>query len=91
VSENPPAFMHFQVSNTLFLFDRQKSRATQQGLPTPTPAVQAKGPDEDKIKLILERTGYSLDVTTGSYFNILFVFFTLIISQLAKTASSFAV
>ncbi len=24
-----------------------------------------KGPDEDKIKLILDRTGYSLDVTTG--------------------------
>lgn len=25
----------------------------------------AKGPDEAKIKAILERTGYSLDVTTG--------------------------
>ena len=24
-----------------------------------------KGPDEEKIKEILERTGYSLDVTTG--------------------------
>ena len=24
-----------------------------------------KGPDEEKIKLILDRTGYSLDVTTG--------------------------
>ena len=24
-----------------------------------------KGPDEDKIKEILERTGYTLDVTTG--------------------------
>ena len=24
-----------------------------------------QGPDEDKIKLILDRTGYSLDVTTG--------------------------
>lgn len=44
---------------------RQKSRATQQGLPTPAITVQAKGPDEDKIKAILERTGYTLDVTTG--------------------------
>ena len=25
----------------------------------------AKGPDEAKIKAILERTGYALDVTTG--------------------------
>ena len=25
----------------------------------------AKGPDEDKIKEILNRTGYKLDVTTG--------------------------
>ena len=25
----------------------------------------AKGPDEEKIKVILERTGYKLDVTTG--------------------------
>ncbi|XP_062699371.1 heterogeneous nuclear ribonucleoprotein R isoform X17 [Aedes albopictus] len=44
---------------------RQKSRASQQGLPTPAITVQAKGPDEDKIKAILERTGYTLDVTTG--------------------------
>ncbi|CAO1431202.1 unnamed protein product [Diamesa tonsa] len=44
---------------------RQKSRASQQGLPTPPITVQAKGPDEDKIKQILERTGYTLDVTTG--------------------------
>lgn len=44
---------------------RQKSRASQQGVPTPTPTVQAKGPDEEKIKKILERTGYTLDVTTG--------------------------
>ena len=27
--------------------------------------VVAKGPDEDKIKEILNRTGYKLDVTTG--------------------------
>lgn len=44
---------------------RQKSRASQQGLPTPAAPVQAKGPDEEKIKAILERTGYTLDVTTG--------------------------
>lgn len=44
---------------------RQKSRASQQGLPTPTATINAKGPDEDKIKKILERTGYTLDVTTG--------------------------
>lgn len=48
------------------MFVRQKSRACQQGLPTPTTTVQAKGPDEDKIKQILERTGYTLDVTTGN-------------------------
>ncbi|XP_015913423.1 heterogeneous nuclear ribonucleoprotein R isoform X2 [Parasteatoda tepidariorum] len=28
-------------------------------------AVAAKGPDEEKIKAILDRTGYTLDVTTG--------------------------
>ncbi|XP_034130000.1 heterogeneous nuclear ribonucleoprotein Q isoform X6 [Drosophila guanche] len=44
---------------------RQKSRASQQGVPAPATAVQVKGPDEDKIKKILERTGYTLDVTTG--------------------------
>lgn len=44
---------------------RQKSRASQQGIPTPAPTVNAKGPDEEKIKKILERTGYTLDVTTG--------------------------
>lgn len=50
---------------------RQKSRATQQGVATPTPAVLAKGPDEDKIKQILDRTGYTLDVTTGKSATIL--------------------
>lgn len=45
---------------------RQKSRASQQGIPTPAPTVNAKGPDEEKIKTILERTGYTLDVTTGT-------------------------
>nr|NP_001262781.1 syncrip, isoform O [Drosophila melanogaster]AGB96161.1 syncrip, isoform O [Drosophila melanogaster] len=41
---------------------RQKSRASQQGVAAP---ATVKGPDEDKIKKILERTGYTLDVTTG--------------------------
>ncbi|XP_043464584.1 heterogeneous nuclear ribonucleoprotein R isoform X1 [Leptopilina heterotoma] len=40
---------------------RQKSRAGQ-GTGT---ATTPKAPDEDKIKMILERTGYPLDVTTG--------------------------
>lgn len=44
---------------------RQKSRASQQGIPTTTQIIQTRGPDEEKIKQILERTGYSLDVTTG--------------------------
>jgi len=44
---------------------RHKIRASQAGIPTPPAAVQAKGPDKDKIKSILERTGYTLDVTTG--------------------------
>ncbi|GFS43962.1 heterogeneous nuclear ribonucleoprotein Q [Trichonephila inaurata madagascariensis] len=30
-----------------------------------TPAITTKGPDEEKIKAILDRTGYTLDVTTG--------------------------
>lgn len=44
---------------------RQKTRAG----PTAAAAAAAngpiQGPDEEKIKLILDRTGYSLDVTTG--------------------------
>lgn len=46
---------------------RQKSRAGPSGAGGPaTPAlVPAKGPDEEKIKQILDRTGYTLDVTTG--------------------------
>ncbi|KAJ8981558.1 hypothetical protein NQ317_009818 [Molorchus minor] len=44
---------------------RQKSRAgSSVGTSTPAPAP-VKGPDEDKIKQILDRTGYTLDVTTG--------------------------
>lgn len=47
---------------------RQKSRAGSSvaGAAAPAPAP-AKGPDEDKIKQILDRTGYTLDVTTGKY------------------------
>lgn len=44
---------------------RQKSRAGVQGAPVLAVAVPVKGPDEEKIKLILARTGYTLDVTTG--------------------------
>lgn len=44
---------------------RQKSRASQAGIPTPAVTATVKGPDEEKIKAILERTGYTLDVTTG--------------------------
>ncbi|XP_076259466.1 synaptotagmin binding cytoplasmic RNA interacting protein isoform X3 [Rhynchophorus ferrugineus] len=44
---------------------RQKSRAgSSQGSAAPVP-IPAKGPDEEKIKQILDRTGYTLDVTTG--------------------------
>lgn len=46
---------------------RQKSRASQQGVPAPAPTVQVKVPDEEKINKILLRTGYSLDVTTGNW------------------------
>ncbi|XP_032454360.1 heterogeneous nuclear ribonucleoprotein R isoform X24 [Nasonia vitripennis] len=41
---------------------RQKSRA---GQGTGNTSTTPKAPDEDKIKMILERTGYPLDVTTG--------------------------
>nr|CAI5842919.1 unnamed protein product [Callosobruchus analis] len=51
---------------------RQKSRAGAGGSAasggagaTPPAAQPAKGPDEEKIKQILDRTGYTLDVTTG--------------------------
>lgn len=37
-------------------------------MPAPATTVQTKGPDEEKIKKILERTGYTLDVTTGKIF-----------------------
>lgn len=48
---------------------RQKSRAgSSQGPSTPAPPP-VKGPDEDKIKQILDRTGYTLDVTTGEFCN----------------------
>jgi len=41
---------------------RQKTRAGGSG---GSNGSQQQGPDEDKIKSILERTGYTLDVTTG--------------------------
>ncbi|XP_074038962.1 synaptotagmin binding cytoplasmic RNA interacting protein isoform X1 [Leptinotarsa decemlineata] len=45
---------------------RQKSRAGSSVAGTATPApAPVKGPDEEKIKQILDRTGYTLDVTTG--------------------------
>ncbi|CAF4907193.1 unnamed protein product [Pieris macdunnoughi] len=44
---------------------RQKSRAGVQGAPALAASAQVKGPDENKIKQILARTGYTLDVTTG--------------------------
>ncbi|XP_075218942.1 heterogeneous nuclear ribonucleoprotein Q-like isoform X5 [Lycorma delicatula] len=47
---------------------RQKSRGGAGGGPgagISVIGVTPKGPDEEKIKAILERTGYSLDVTTG--------------------------
>ncbi|XP_054265513.1 heterogeneous nuclear ribonucleoprotein Q-like isoform X5 [Macrosteles quadrilineatus] len=48
---------------------RQKSRGgSTSGIGGTTPGSGGnvtKGPDEDKIKAILDRTGYSLDVTTG--------------------------
>ncbi|CAB0008441.1 unnamed protein product [Nesidiocoris tenuis] len=49
---------------------RQKSRGGGGTGPgsagsTTSTSLPAKGPDEDKIKAILERTGYTLDVTTG--------------------------
>ncbi|XP_076372719.1 heterogeneous nuclear ribonucleoprotein R-like isoform X2 [Tachypleus tridentatus] len=41
---------------------RQKSKL---GGSSSSTAATTKGPDEDKIKAILDRTGYTLDVTTG--------------------------
>jgi hypothetical protein len=58
-------FYKFFRLQTFFFKIRQKSRASQAGIPTPAVTATVKGPDEDKIKAILERTGYTLDVTTG--------------------------
>ena len=46
---------------------RQKSRAGAAATNGAAGGVgpQQAGPDEEKIRAILERTGYSLDVTTG--------------------------
>lgn len=55
---------------------RQKTRAGSSvaGAAAPAP-VPAKGPDEEKIKQILDRTGYTLDVTTGkSKFTTCYIF-----------------
>ncbi|KAI5711619.1 hypothetical protein M8J75_001866 [Diaphorina citri] len=44
---------------------RQKSRSGMAGVASTSAVLTLKGPDEEKIKAVLERTGYSLDVTTG--------------------------
>lgn len=60
--------LHFFGTQIRILLDsRQKSRAGVQGAPALSSAVQVKGPDEEKIKQILARTGYTLDVTTGQW------------------------
>jgi len=41
---------------------REKNRMKREGQ---DPTAGMKGPDEEKIKALLERTGYSLDITTG--------------------------
>lgn len=41
---------------------REKNRMKREGQ---DPMAGMKGPDETKIKALLERTGYSLDITTG--------------------------
>jgi len=70
---------------------RQKSRASQQGVAAPAAAIQVKGPDEDKIKKILERTGYTLDVTTGEKAIIKFIniniSYTVLIRKKPNTSS----
>lgn len=42
---------------------REKTRQMFQG--QPTLGDDKNGPDEEKIKALLERTGYTLDITTG--------------------------
>jgi len=44
---------------------RQKSRAGAGSVSNGVGAIPHPGPDQEKIRAILERTGYSLDVTTG--------------------------
>jgi hypothetical protein len=41
---------------------REKNRMKRDGQ---DPTAGMKGPDEEKIKALLERTGYTLDITTG--------------------------
>ena len=50
--------LHFVMINNILFFT---GVTTTNG----SSALIAKGPDEDKIKEILNRTGYKLDVTTG--------------------------
>lgn len=44
---------------------RQKMKMQQMGETPDVAAAKKPGPDEEKLKEILERTGYSLDVTVG--------------------------
>lgn len=68
----------FKSLTSLYNSNRQKVRAlgsatASAGLGTASGAADTsfdlkplgKGPDEEKIKAILDRTGYKLDVTTG--------------------------
>lgn len=59
-----------------------------QGTPALAAAVPVKGPDEDKIKQILARTGYTLDVTTGIYVFYLFIYFNMFIRSVTVCIAS---
>ena len=54
-----------QKSRSGVSLEANKSASTVNGSSTGSVTGGAKGPDEEKIKEILERTGYTLDVTTG--------------------------
>lgn len=54
------------VSNkSAFLCGIMKTCRQKSKLPTSPAPAATKGPDEEKLKAILNRTGYALDVTTG--------------------------
>ncbi|XP_018495516.2 heterogeneous nuclear ribonucleoprotein Q [Galendromus occidentalis] len=54
------------VSNkSAFLCGVMKTYRQKSKMPNVTTENAVKGPDQDKIKAILDRTGYALDVTTG--------------------------